>query len=623
MSQAVPLPAYERAVAVVFKPLFTLLHHSQNATLHLSASIPLLDWLETSQLPLNVLLEDLVRCGKVDLLSGSYHQSILNLLPPKDRSNQIEQTTTYLRKRYGQRSKTLFAYGQIFNPNYINTLNLCCIESIVTSTSDANRYSCTLDRPFVMQEMGKSISVFPTNDRINGLINEYAEKNLSFSALIDQFKAILDKTSDYLFAMINLDQLLKGGITEAQTVMLFQLLFEHGTQCIEDVQTEDFGLRKGYLQAGWYGQDTVKGSLGCINDLFVQDESAAYLYGRYTTLVETARLYKKDKDIRKRLEQLIQKGSMGTVYLCDANATMLRSSVRKLFWRYISEIESVLSSLSDFSYPITGDYDFDDLEEHRVIGKYLSSVVDSKGGSIAELTYLPSLHNYGDAYVPLEGFGSQAHNLHQVPEGRKQRLFTDVLLPMGFPLDEYSKKDDSCLDMGRIVYDLDILDKKCTEYKAEARSGESAVLGGCEVQITKHFKLRQNTVLLDVTLANLSNSGLSCIYGCEIPLSLAFTKLPIPFVQLESKKSIIHTHKESILEQMKSIRVFDEPNSTALTLVADSRFTLLKEDYTIAIATVLGDEFLYQHTLFMPTWEIRLKPGEEQKLTLGLRVERK
>jgi len=58
-------------------------------------------------------------------------------------------------------------------------------------------------------------------------------------------------------------------------------------------------------------------------------------------------------------------------------------------------------------------------------------------------------------------------------------------------------------------------------------------------------------------------------------------------------------------------------------LVSDTRFTLLKEDYTIEISTLFGDERLYQHTLFMASWPIHLECGEERKFTLGLRVERK
>ncbi len=181
-------------------------------------------------------------------------------------------------------------------------------------------------------------------------------------------------------------------------------------------------LKKGYLQAGWYGIDACKGDLGIINELFVEDESLAYLYGRYTTMVETARMYKKDKDVRKRLEALIQKMSCGSMYICDANAPMLRSSVRKLFWRYISEADSVLTALKDYSYPVNNDFDHDALTEYLFIGKYLSCVVDPKGGALSELTYLPSLYNYGDTFSPLSQFGSTSGNHHQLPPRTKTEI---------------------------------------------------------------------------------------------------------------------------------------------------------------------------------------------------------
>ena len=623
LSQGVPVPAYQRALDAVCKPLLTYLHQQNDVVLQLSLSTPLLEWLESNQDPMTLLISDLAHSGKVELLTGSYHQSMLSLLSPKDRSNQIEMKTTYLRKRYGQRSKTLFSYGQVFNPLFINTMNLCCIDSLVISSYDLDSPKQRCGKPFLMQEMGKTITIIPTDTTINSLIQKYANHCIGFGHLLEQIRLVYETKPEFVMSMINIDQLIQGGIDEQQTIELFSLLFSYGSSLIDEVQMLDEVPQRGYLQAGWYGLDAERGDLCCINDLFVKDETLAYLYGRYITMVEMARTYKKDKDIRKRLESLILKISTGNPYLCDANAPMLRSSVRKLYWRYISEMDSVLSSLTDFSYPLVFDFDHDELDEYLVIGKYLSCVVDSKGGSLAELTYLPSLHNYGDTFAPYECFGSSKENLHQVERGKKQRLFTDVFLPSDADMDEYSKLDaDSCLDMGSMVYDLSVLDRRNTEYRLTAKTGYSDIIGG-ELGVSKHFKLRQNTVLLDITLTNRSDHAITCMYGCEIPLSIANTKIPIPFMQLENKKNCLHEEKELLLNQVKSLRVHDEPNSTSLTLVSDSRFTLLKEDYTIAMNTILGDEQLYQHTLFMVSWPISLECGAEKKITLGLRVERK
>ncbi|MGD9926230.1 MAG: alpha-amylase/4-alpha-glucanotransferase domain-containing protein [Sphaerochaeta sp.] len=622
ITNAEPMPVYERALEAVCKPLLTHIHAREDAIMQLSLSIPLLVWLDANHGSVSLLISELAKNGKLEMLTGSFNQSILSLLAPKDRSNQIEMTTTYLRKRFGQRSKTLFSYGQVFNPLYINTANLCFIDSIIISTSDETGLQ-QFDEPFIMQEMGKSVSIIPMDGTISDLIASFAKKTISFGNLIEHIRNYLESEPPFVMAMINLDHLLQAGVTAQQTIQLFDLFFGYETSSIEEAYLHNDPPKKGYLQAGWYGIDANKGDLGCINELFVKDESLAYLYGRYTTMVETARMYKKDKDVRKRLEALIQKISCGSMYLCDANAPMLRSSVRKLFWRYISEADSVLTALKDYSYPVNNDFDHDALSEYLFFGKYLSCVVDPKGGSLSELTYLPSLYNYGDTFSPLSQFGSSSGNQHQLPPGQKQRLFSDVFLREHFVMDEYTKLDEkNCLAMGSQVYDLEGVDRRNTEYVATCTTGDSPIIGG-SLQIAKHFKLRQNTILVDITLTNIGEEQISCIYGCEIPLSIDSHGLPISFIQLENKKNVTWQEKEVVLEQVKSLRIYDEPNSTSLTLVGDSRFTLLKEDYTIESETVLGNETLYQHTLFMASWPIVLASGGEKKITLGLRVERK
>ena len=102
-----PTPVLERALESVFKPMLTYLHSNNGAVLQLYLSSFLMEWLEKTHPEVNMLIGDLSRMGRVELLTGSYDQSVLSLLSPKDRSNQIELNTTWIRKRYKQKNKTL------------------------------------------------------------------------------------------------------------------------------------------------------------------------------------------------------------------------------------------------------------------------------------------------------------------------------------------------------------------------------------------------------------------------------------------------------------------------------------------------------------------------------------
>ena len=624
LGHGVPLPAFERVVETVFTPLLTLLHHRREVTLQLSLSIAFIEYLDTSHMPLSLLLADLCRSDKIELLGGTYHQPILNLIGPKDRSNQIEMMTTALRKRFAQRPKNFFSYAQIFSPAYINALNLCCMETVITSVEGTGvGGSGYRDEPYLMQEMGKSVTIIPTNDAVSRAVRDYGAGTITFAALLRRVKEVQQSQTHFLMAMVNLDQLVQGGITAGECDELFTLLLDHGSNPVEEILGEEECLPKGYLPVGWYGHDAERGGLSTINDLLVLDESLAYLYGRYITMVEHARLYKKDKDVRRRLESLIQRASAGTPFLYDAHASMVRPSIRTLLWRTISEMDSILSSLEDHTYVQVADYDLDELEEHLVISKNLSCVIDSKGGSLDELTYLPSLHNYGDAYALLDGMASSHSCLHPPHSGEKRRLFTDVILKAGTSLEEYDKRDGStCLDLGRSCYRIEVLDRKATEFRASHTIMEHDLLPG-SLELAKHYKVRQNTVFVEITITNLADEQATFIYGCEIPISLSTRSLPVSCMLMDGKKGSMAEESEMVRRGVKTIRVHDEPNSTMISLVCDNRFTLLKEDYTIGCRTTLGDETIYLHTLFMPAFTLDLESGEQKKITLGFRVERK
>ena len=163
-------------------------------------------------MPLSLLLADLCRGGKVELLGGSYHQPILSLISAKDRSNQIEMMTTALRKRFGQRPKNYFCHAQIFNPSYINTLNLCCMETVITSMEGTSGGgSGHQDRPYLMQEMGKSVIIIPTSDVVNAAVRDYSARSLSFASLVRLIKELQQTRPEFLMAMVNIDQLVQGG----------------------------------------------------------------------------------------------------------------------------------------------------------------------------------------------------------------------------------------------------------------------------------------------------------------------------------------------------------------------------------------------------------------------------
>ncbi len=78
----------------------------------------MIEWLDNNHKEVNMLIRDLVKCDKLNVLTGSYYQAILPLLPQADRITQIEKTTTMISKHYKMLAKLLVLWrdmGSMFN----------------------------------------------------------------------------------------------------------------------------------------------------------------------------------------------------------------------------------------------------------------------------------------------------------------------------------------------------------------------------------------------------------------------------------------------------------------------------------------------------------------------------
>ncbi|TAH54511.1 MAG: DUF1926 domain-containing protein [Sphaerochaeta sp.] len=200
----------------------------------------------------------------------------------------------------------------------------------------------------------------------------------------------------------------------------------------------------------------------------------------------------------------------------------------------------------------------------------------------------------------------------------KQRIFTDLFFDEDYVIGEYDKRDErNVLNLEERVYDLEVLDRRSTEYVLRTVCD----LEGGQLRIAKHYKIRQNTVLLDITLTNTGEEELFFQYGTELVLALSPPKEHVSVIVMDNRKSVAHEEAEFSLDRVKSLKIYDEQNHTQLTLVSDSRFSLVKEDCTIAEAH--GERRHYQHTTLLCAYEIALAPSRERKITLGLRIERK
>ncbi len=154
-------------VSKQLKPLLTMVYNTKDIKLLFRLSIAEFDYLETFYPEINMLINELTRRSQMEILTSSYYDVILSLIPTHERASQVEKTTTYIRKHFSRKPRGLWFYNQVFNPTSIPVVGLCGLDYTVISTYNQISNSVEATKPFYTDEMGKDVLVFPIDDRFS------------------------------------------------------------------------------------------------------------------------------------------------------------------------------------------------------------------------------------------------------------------------------------------------------------------------------------------------------------------------------------------------------------------------------------------------------------------------
>ena len=633
LSPGTPLPMLERALTEIYKPVLTYIYKHPDLHMHLYLPGTILEWFEQNHPEMNMLIADLVKKEQIELLTGAYQQQVLHVLPSKDRSGQLETTTTFIRKRFGKRPRAAWVFNQIWNPSLVSTMAMGALDRLIISSYDRLHDKQVATEPFVMQDMGKTIEVFPSDDRIDAIIANFSRGLFGFKEFGEAINALrYDDGDHYITIMLNLDRLLQA-IALQPTVPaipeLIVLILEHlfhqtknqQTVLLSSLAVGQLSVR-GYLNASWYGRDTELEDIGSFNEMFIKYEELNHLYGRLLYLIDLARLFRKNKDTKKRVEALLVKAGAGAAFVLDTSGGCYRSSYRKQVYRSLNEAERVLSVSEDIPYPRALDIDFDGHEEMVWLGKNIGVVVDPVGGSLAEINYVPTGWNYGDTFT---GYASEADRLSfsALRDGSFQRSFNDVFLPSDARLEQFSKNIvRQSFDAGQSIYTLEIPDKTQNEIVTRCTFDHLPFGIGC-VSLVKRYRFRTHTIVVDFELQNCGKHRAKGLFGSELNLSVGTKDNQIPLYTVEKSRNRNLAEGHVVAPNLKNIRIPDSLNKTLLSFASDIRFTLHKDDFKVKLATVMGMEVLYEYTQVLPLWEFDLSPDESMSWTIGFRIERR
>ena len=588
MSMSTPAPAFRRALALIYRPVFSYLYNNPGLKMSLYQSAAMIRHIDSSGCTeVNFLLASLAKRSDLEIITGSYSQTIISLNPPKDRSLQIEKMTTMIRRYYGVRATSCFFYGQIWSPSFIHPLRNSGISSVVISAYRAPQREMIERGSFIMNELGKRVKIHVPSDYAAALVSHYAQGKIGFDELQSGLRAILDKASGDVVFFINIDQLLEGAARDGSDDRikdLFISILSDYSSSIIPLSAVD-ASRPGYLDSGWYGRDAWARGLTSFNDIFVRNESFRYMFNRYIALSDFIASFKKDKATKRDAAADLFHVSLGTLFIHDAQCAPMRQAERRLFWKAIIESEGKIWD-SD-SAALYREYDFEEARVNDYIArnKTYIAVFSPKGGGLAELSFRPLAMNLIDTRTPF---------VKEFPYVSMNKSFSD----------RFSFSDGSFFDGTDTIYDADIISRTRGEYQF------SATLADGKVSVLKHFKLRSQTVIMESVIT--ADEDIEGRY--IVPFYLSDTDMEL--ASLDQRRLLML----GLLDDVRTVRYTDQSAGLVISFSSTDSFSLSEERVMQSQYTSIGLESFGLYTRLDISFPLSLKKGEARMYRLIARA---
>lgn len=592
VSHASPHPVFMRLITCILKPVLTYVHNNRSCRLSIACPSAMIKYLGMHFPEINLLVSTLAKCGSLELFTSAYNNTILPLIPHKDRSIAVDRTTTLIRKTYGVRATTLWCYGQIWAPSIVTMMKTIGLERLVISSYDALGQKTSGRSSFRMNEIGRKIDVLQANDKFSKAVSSYAQNEISLDQLKQIMREIvLNSDDENLTCMINLDQLCQGASyhreddEELYTVFtsLFSAAQSAGADIIlaRDCDTECVG----YLANGWYGRDAYANGLASFNDLFSRSEDFRFYLNRYLTLAEFASESKKDRVLRRRLQEMLSTLPSGSLFLCDTQASCLSLNEHRQYYKTLIDAEN---SLDEAGLRLNcADVDDDGLDEEFCYGRQARALFSLTGASVYE---------YSSRELGLNIFDTVPFWLKTFPETRKKRSFIDSYVINGR---EYL--------LGYRTYSLDSVNKSRSEFCFSYQEEDM------NFSVEKHYKLNNQNLYMSHTLVNHGSEFLSGEYSTVIYFTLPGASA---FAYNEKREPLVG----SALSGIKNVRFFDSSRCLQLSFTSTDYFSVSEENRYQSEVTSLGSEQFYLYTKVKLTFKVSIAPQSAQSLNIVTRI---
>ena len=636
---------YQRAL----KPYLSALNSSPalSAVLHYSGC--LLEWLEADHPEYIMLLQEMVKRKQVELLGGGFYEPILSLIPDSDKLGQIEKLTTYLRSTFGTRPRGAWLTGRVWEPGLARILNTSGLD--YTFLDDRFFQISGLEEgklyfPYVTEEQGKTITVFPLGTGQAGIIPAQKPQKL-----IEALKPLADESGRRILTLLvegerfsspesaawlkDFFRALEDNVEWLPTVTPPAYLREHSPGgklyfcCLSSEEMMRWALpnarQRGYQELNRKLRPTPQLGLflmgGYFRQFLTKYPEVNLLYSRMLHTHIRVNQVRGDKYRKMAARNELWKAQAHRAYWHGVVGGAYSNPDRKDAYRCLIEAERIIRASEKVSPSIIcTDFDMDGGEEFLYQGNILNGYVHRLGGSIFELDYLPAGWNY------LDTFSRWSEPYHQSAaqgcDWYPRQCFLDHFFAPDAEIESFNSM--TYRELGNFIgqpFSMLELKRDAGRLILERSGRLNTPRGGAALAIRKEYLFKENTVRLTCILRNGTGKSLDLWYGLEVNLALASNSRQSARILGSLKNRQVEVEGDKPWSgQLESIQVQDLCNKTLITLIPSRAFGLWSLPVETVSRTPAGMQKSYQSSCLVLHWKLSLAAQESWEVGLSLNV---
>jgi len=666
-----------------YLPMLRLLkkHPSIEVSLHYSGT--LLNWLEEMRPEFSDELRDIVRQGKVELLSGAFFEPVLAGIPEQDRIGQILKMNTHLRHHYGYDAKGLWLAEKVWEPDLPRSIEqanmrytLLNEENFITNGVNEN----PVRGYFNTESEGHTLGVFPISRKAADLMLQHRPSELldyldeqcsdndqhvlviaddgeRFALAEDAAEKSVHPWLDELFTLIEnrsdriqtttlrrywenvppqgIAYFATGSYNDMQAWSLQNQAQNRFNDLLKELSSHpDFQELRPFIRGGIWRNFMTK-----YHESNWMQKRIQHVSRKFRLLESQVNNKNKLRAIRDALwlascNDVFWHGHYGGIYLPH-----LRSATWKSLIRAEKCIEEKLYNLSDSNMVHNeADFDRDGHAEIQLSTRKYSAIFSKKySGALVEFDYKPSDYNLFDS-------------IRRYPEAYHQQLIyseNSTSDQLSAQIDSYTGRDGFIFDE-RPRYGLfeRFFDKTITVGGLHSNAYEEAsdfineTVDVCNssrdrsiqferkgwinwqrARVRKNIHFEEAGFNVDYHIANIGIGDNRFSFGPEFNFSLHSGE--------DSEKKLLASRPlngegyRDFLE-LEDITLFGFENhreKVKVTLEFSRPTKLFMYPVETIIKTQQGFEKIYQSTCVLPLWDLQLNPGKNAELSLIFRIE--